>query len=140
MNLTLTVHLPPELSSVARARDLLDAMLALAEAGEHCRSHLAIVITEACANAVLHGDVSAMVELAIVIDLDACAIEVGNRGRTPRIGRLAAIPPDPRRIHGRGLPLIAALTDTAAFVEIADGRVLLRMTRRLGQFTPSSSA
>jgi hypothetical protein len=34
-------------------------------------------------------------------------------------------------MHGRGLPLIAALSDTAEFVATAPGYVLLRMTVQL---------
>ncbi|WP_433221569.1 hypothetical protein ACQP00_21010 [Dactylosporangium sp. CS-047395] len=40
-------------------------------------------------------------------------------------------PLQPDQLHGRGLPLIAALSDTAAFLDTTLGYVLLRVTRRL---------
>ncbi|GAA3450224.1 ATP-binding protein [Dactylosporangium matsuzakiense] len=139
MHLTATALLPPGLSSLGLARELLDALLDLASAHEHCRTELGVVITEACANAVQHGE-NAMVEVAVVIDRDNCAIEVRNRGRTPTAGQVTAAPPAPDRVHGRGLPLIAALTDTATFVRAAAGQVVLRMTRRLPPLAPAGSA
>jgi stage II sporulation SpoE-like protein len=39
--------------------------------------------------------------------------------------------PDPLTVGGRGLPLIAALADTAAFIPTAHGHVLLRITKQL---------
>ncbi len=78
------------------------------------------------------------VEVAIVIDDHACLIEVGNRGGTPDGGELTAELPSPLTVGGRGLPLIAALADTAAFVDGQPGHVLLRMTKRLHRGTTES--
>jgi hypothetical protein len=44
------------------------------------------------------------------------------------------------QLSGRGLPLIAALSDTAEFIPAPPGRVLLRMTRRLAAQDPISPA
>ncbi|MFI2663492.1 hypothetical protein [Micromonospora carbonacea] len=57
--------------------------------------------------------------------------EVGNRGSSPDNTTLDADLPAPLTIGGRGLPLIGALADTAAFVTAAPGRVLLRITKHL---------
>ena len=131
MRLAMTISLPRHSSSVTRARRMLAVLLSLTDATEeHCH-HLAILITEACANAVIHGATSDPVELAVAIDGDTCRIEVGNRGDSPTVGRLTAKLPDPAQSSGRGLPLIAALSDSAAFLPAPAGRVLLRITRRI---------
>ena len=131
MRVTMTLSLPRQSSSVTRARQALATLLNLTDAGEECRGHLAVLVSEACANAVAHADRDSTVDLSVVIDDHDCVIEVGNRGATPDGAGLAAELPDPLTVGGRGLPLIAALADTAAFVPGEPGRVLLRMTKRL---------
>ena len=129
MRVTMTLSLPRQPSSVTRARHVLTTLLSLTDAGEESRGHLAVLISEACANAVMHAERDSTVDVTIVIDDRACLIEVGNRGSTPDGAGLTAELPDPLNIGGRGLPLIAALADTAAFLEEHPGRVLLRMTK-----------
>ena len=45
--------------------------------------------------------------------------------------RAEQVPVDPLTVGGRGLPLIAALADTAGFVAGEPDRVLLRMEKHL---------
>ncbi|WP_170147597.1 ATP-binding protein [Micromonospora phaseoli] len=129
--MSMTLSLPRQPSSVTRARHVLTTVLSLTDASEDCRGHLAVLITEACANAVVHADPDSTVDIIIIIDEDVCLLEVGNRGSTPNGGGLEADLPAPLTIGGRGLPLIAALADTAAFVTGQPGQVLLRMTKHL---------
>ncbi|MEU1752766.1 hypothetical protein ABZ436_08950 [Micromonospora matsumotoense] len=42
-------------------------------------------------------------------------------------------PPGPLTVGGRGVPLIAALADTAAFLDEQPDHVLLRITKHLGR-------
>ena len=130
MRLTTTLSLPRHTSSVTDARHVLTTLLSLTEADEEVRGHLAVLISEACANAVVHAD-TGMVDISIVIDEHECVVEVGNRGTSPDGSGLAAALPDPLTIGGRGLPLIAALADTATFTTGRPGEVLLRMTKHL---------
>jgi serine/threonine-protein kinase RsbW len=110
---------------------VLTTLLGLTDAGEEPRGHLAVLISEACANAVMHAAHDSTVDVTIVIDDHECLIEVGNRGSTPDGAGLTAELPGPLIVGGRGLPLIAALADSAAFVAEQPGQVLLRMTKRL---------
>jgi hypothetical protein len=57
--------------------------------------------------------------------------EVGNVGTNRQCPRIDAKLPDALAVGGRGLPLIAALADTAAFVPTAHGHVLPRITKQL---------
>lgn len=130
MRLTMTLSLPQHPSSVTVARELLTSLLRLTDAGEERRCALAILITEASANAVVHGDIGGSFDLMIAIEDDLCVLEVGNRG-TLDGATIVAVPTDPTQPSGRGLLLIAALSDTAAFVPAPPGHVLLRITRHL---------
>ncbi|WP_433348392.1 ATP-binding protein [Micromonospora sp. CA-111912] len=127
----MTLSLPRQPSSVTRARHVLATLLSLTDAAEDSRGHLAVLITEACANAVIHADLDSVVDLAIVIDDEVCLLKVGNRGSTPDGAGLDAELPAPLTVGGRGLPLIAALSDTAAFVAGPPDQVLLHITKNL---------
>ncbi|WP_082159320.1 ATP-binding protein [Micromonospora sp. HK10] len=138
MRVSMTLSLPRQPASVTRARHVLTTLLSLTDAAEDCRGHLAVLITEACANAVLHGDPDSAVDITIDLDDDVCLLEVGNRGSTPDGAGLDAGLPAPLTIGGRGLPLIAALADTAAFVAGPPDHVLLRITKHLTDARPPS--
>jgi serine/threonine-protein kinase RsbW len=131
MRVTMTLSLPRQTSSVTRARHVLTTLLGLTDADEESRGHLAVLISEACANAVMHAEHDSTVDVTIIIDDHNCLIQVGNLGSTPDGAGLTAALPDPLTVGGRGLPLIAALADTAAFLAVQPGQVLLRITRRL---------
>jgi serine/threonine-protein kinase RsbW len=137
--MTMTLSLPRRPSSVTRARHVLTTLLSLTDASEDSRGHLAVLISEACANAVMHADPDSTVDINIVIDDHDCLIEVGNRGSNPDGAGLTTDLPDPLTIGGRGLPLIAALADTAAFVAGQPGQVLLRITKHLTAVRPSAA-
>ena len=83
---------------------MLATLLSLTDAGEESRGHLAVLISEACANAVMHAEHDSTVDVTIVIDGHHCLIEVGNRGNTPDGAGLTAELPDPLTVGGRGLP------------------------------------
>jgi serine/threonine-protein kinase RsbW len=130
MRLATTMSLPLQPASATRARNVLNTLLSLTDATDQCRADLAILITEACANAVKHTT-DGTVDMTITIDDHVCVVEIGNRGTHPTGANIAAELPDPLTVGGRGLPLIAALADTAAFIPAPAGRVLLRMTKQL---------
>jgi serine/threonine-protein kinase RsbW len=131
MRLTMTLSLPRQPSSVTRARQVLATLLSLTDADEDVRGCLALLISEACANAVVHASADSTVDIRIVIDDRECVLEIGNRGADPDGDGLRAGLPDPLTVGGRGLPLIAALADTATFTAGAPGEVRLRLTKQL---------
>ncbi|MEV1075791.1 ATP-binding protein [Micromonospora parva] len=137
MRVSMTLSLPRRPSSAARARHVLTTLLSLTDATEDTSANLAVLITEACSNAIIHGASDSDVDIAISIDENGCLLEVGNRGSSPDNTRLDAGLPAPLTVGGRGLPLIAALADTAAFVSGPPNRVLLRITK---QFTDARAA
>jgi serine/threonine-protein kinase RsbW len=131
MRVAMSMSLPPQAGSVTRARNVLTTLLSLTEATEESAGHLAILISEACANAVTHAADTSAIDVTITIDDHVCTLEVGNVGSHRHEAIILAELPDPLASGGRGLPLIVALADTAAFVPTRPGHVLLRMTKRL---------
>lgn len=131
MRLSMTLSLPRQPASVTRARRVLSTLLSLTETDEEISGHLAVLITEACTNAVVHAAVGSTVDLDILIDAGRCTVEVGNRGDVPDNSGLSAALPAPLTVGGRGLPLIGALADSASFARGRPGEVLLRMTKKL---------
>ncbi|SCL17494.1 ATP-binding protein [Micromonospora inyonensis] len=131
MRVSMTLSLPRQPSSATGARHILTSLLSLTDASEDARANLAVLISEACSNAVIHAAPGSDITITIAINDDVCLLEVGNRGNTPDDTRLDADLPAPLTIGGRGLPLIAALSDTAAFIAGPPDQVLLRITKHL---------
>ena len=105
-------------------------LLSVAETTDECRDELAVIISEACTNAVVHSVPDTAVDLCVTLEDRQCILEIGNQGETVG-GGIARLPADPLGIGGRGLPLMATLADSMAFVPAAPGHVLLRLTKRL---------
>jgi hypothetical protein len=82
VHLQMTWRLPRHADSIPTARRLLDAILTLLCVADGCRYEVAVMLSEACANAVSHADGH---EYGVHVDLDhdRCVIEV----RRPRTGR-----------------------------------------------------
>lgn len=68
-----------------------------------------LVVSELCANALLHGEPP--LELRTSIDGSALRIEVANRSRADGAGALASprSMPDPDAVRGRGLAIVERL-------------------------------
>ncbi|GHF42616.1 hypothetical protein GCM10010218_24740 [Streptomyces mashuensis] len=136
MSIWWSLHLRREAASVPLARRLLIGAMETAGVDPETSYDLAVALSEACANAVEHGgDASSGYRVTALIDGDTCRIEVTDsgpgfagrprrvRGRptTPRATRVrpgetpAGHPydktPAVHEEHGRGLYLIASLTD-----------------------------
>ena|SRR2546421_7902702 len=129
MRLIMDVSL--DRNAANRGRHLLDGLLRLSHVAEECRIELGVLIAEACANAVVHADRPGPVEVSVSIDESACVVEVGNHGSGMSDDPFAAGMPGPLAERGRGLPLIAALADTARFTCPRPGWVVLRIMKCL---------
>lgn len=130
MNLRMTLSLPRHTSTVACSRTVLAVLLSVVGTTTECREELAVIMTEACTNAVVHSAPDSGVDISVIIEDDQCVLEIGNQGATTGV-KITRQPDDPLRIGGRGLPLMATLADTVAFLPSAPGQVRLRVTKRL---------
>jgi serine/threonine-protein kinase RsbW len=131
MRLTATESLPRQPSSVARARQVVETLLSLTDASDDCRAELALLITEACANAVRHSDPHSPIELAVTVEDRLCVLQVANCADHFTPAGVPSAPPDPLATSGRGLPVITALAEDTTFVTTQPGKVQLRITKRL---------
>ncbi|MEV4432104.1 ATP-binding protein [Streptomyces sp. NPDC049555] len=122
MSIWWSLHLRREAASVPLARRLLIGAMETAGVDPETSYDLAIALSEACANAVEHGgDASSGYRVTAVIDGDTCRIEVTDSGpgftdprrRAARTARATytKAPAGVHEEHGRGLYLIASLTD-----------------------------
>jgi serine/threonine-protein kinase RsbW len=130
VNLRMTLSLPRHTSTVACSRAVLGVLLSAAGTTTECCDELAVVMTEGCTNAVVHSTPDSEVDISVFIDDRQFTLEIENQGDTVGV-KITLQPDDPLRIGGRGLPLMATLADTVAFVPAAPGHVRLRVTKDL---------
>ncbi|WP_030762686.1 ATP-binding protein [Streptomyces sp. NRRL F-2664] len=120
MSIWWSLHLRREAASVSLARRLLLGTMETAGVDPDISFDLSVALTEACANAVEHGgggDVPEGTEayhVTAYLDGDCCRIEVTDSG--PGFPAATAAHRRPALAeHGRGLHLIAELSDHALF-------------------------
>lgn len=137
MSMTVALSLPRENSSITLVRRLLDRLLASVGCSGDCRADWAVMVSEACTNAVGHSQGEGDVEVTIMVQDDRCTVEVGNPDGSFDERTMRAAMPDPMAEGGRGLPLIRILADTVQILHPRPGWVLVRMVKRLVQATPT---
>jgi serine/threonine-protein kinase RsbW len=133
MTLTMALTLPGDARSASYARSLLDTLLARLDVAAECREELAVMITEACSNAVRHARTAGDIEVSVALQEQQCVIEVANLDGVFDDVQLHAGLPYPLAEGGRGLPLIGALADVAQILHPRPGWVVLRMAKRIIQ-------
>jgi serine/threonine-protein kinase RsbW len=106
----VVLFLPRDAASVPISRQVLDGCLETLGVTADTRTDIALALSEACANVVLHAGAADEYEVMARASDDRCVIEVVNTGNG------AAMPPpsDPVPLtaeHGRGLKIIDAVTD-----------------------------
>ena len=111
MEFKVVLFLPRDAASVPISRQVLDGCLETLGVTSDTRNDIALALTEACANVVLHAGAADEYEVMARASDDRCVIEVVNTGTAP-----ARKPAPSDRVpltaeHGRGLKIIDALTD-----------------------------
>jgi serine/threonine-protein kinase RsbW len=126
----MTLSLPRHTSTIACSRAVLSVLLSVAGTTAECRDELAVIMTEACTNAVVHSSPGSQVDISVILEDGRCVLEIGNQGDAVDVDVTRQLD-DPLRIGGRGLPLMAILADTVTFLPSAPGHVRLRVTKHL---------
>ena len=107
----VVLFLPRDAASVPITRQVLDGCLETLGVTADTRTDIALALSEACANVVLHAGAADEYEVMARADDDRCVIEVVNTGS----GAASMGPPsDPVPLtaeRGRGLKIIDAVTD-----------------------------
>ena len=103
--------LPHDAASVPITRQVLDSCLETLGVTDDTRTDIALALSEACANVVLHAEMEQEYEVMARAAEGRCVIEVANGGD----GTVPTVPPsDPVPLTaeaGRGLRIIDAVTD-----------------------------
>jgi serine/threonine-protein kinase RsbW len=128
MQLQFVLRLPTDTKSVPIVRALCRQSLSLLGADRQCVTDIALAVTEACANVVLHSSSVTSFEVRVEIDDWDCTITVSDQGTGF----------DPERVHevmslaetGRGIELMRMLVDDLHFVP-AEGGTVVRLTKHL---------
>jgi serine/threonine-protein kinase RsbW len=130
VEIKMVLHLPRDAASVPVSRQVLDSCLATLGVVPDTRADIALALSEACANVILHAGPGEEYQVQVSARNRRCAIEVVNtasgdaepvpdgngtgsgwgRGR----GSAIAVTDDPVPVtaeHGRGLKIIDAVAD-----------------------------
>ena len=111
MEFKVVLFLPRDAASVPISRQVLDSCLETLGVTADTRTDIALALTEACANVVLHAGAADEYEVMARASDDRCVIEVVNTGNGPAMMPAPSDPVPLTAEQGRGLKIIDALTD-----------------------------
>jgi serine/threonine-protein kinase RsbW len=120
VEIQMVLHLPRDAESVPVSRQVLDGCLRTLGVTADTRADIALALSEACANVILHAGADDEYQVQVSARHGQCAIEVinGGHGNGRRTGAEPAdgiaLSSDPVPVtaeHGRGLKIIDAVVD-----------------------------
>src|SRR5205814_6640469 len=129
----LYVRSSPEL--LHRLRNVVSAVAREARLSEEQEMQLKMAVTEAAANAILHGSPEGPrnhVRVSFHLDPGLLIVDVADQGRGFDPGKVPPPAPAEMKEHGYGIHLIRQAVDHVEFFR-DEGGMLVRMTKRLGQ-------
>ena len=120
MEIQMVLHLPRDAESVPVSRQVLDGCLRTLGVTADTRADIALALSEACANVILHAGPGDQYEVMASAREGRCIIEVINTGDGAGV-----IPPADGMVpttaeHGRGLKIMDAVVDNLRLT--GDGR------------------
>ena len=107
----VVLFLPRDAASVPVTRQVLDGCLETLGVTADTRTDIALALSEACANVVLHAGRDEQYEVMARARDGRCVIEVVNSGNGPATLPPASDPVSPSAEHGRGLKIMDAVVD-----------------------------
>ncbi|WP_426503058.1 ATP-binding protein [Dactylosporangium sp. McL0621] len=133
LHLTLTLRREP--ASVGQCRRLFDTTLIALNVGADCRDDIALILTEACTNAVVHA-AGETYRVNLTVDRRRCVIEVFDHGTALHDTHLNWTAEDCEPLErlgtsGRGMLLIHALSDAVEWFHVQPHGLGVRMSKQL---------
>lgn len=129
LHLEISLDLPRDAELVAQTRRTLDGALGGAGIDEDCRHDIRLALTEACANVIKHAEHSTIYHVDVTVESDQCVIEVTDDGGG--FNPQAVRPGDLLDDAGRGLQIMAAVTDGLELVSVDGLGTVLRFKKHL---------
>lgn len=137
MHVTTSFRLPLDVASVPFARGLCRSVLEHLQVDAGAIEDIALAVTEACANVVLHAHALDDYEVRVDIDGDRCRITISDAG-TGFDPAVSGNDPGTVLENGRGLFLMRSLVDDLHFTPGAAGGMSVQLDKRLplGEHSP----
>jgi serine/threonine-protein kinase RsbW len=107
----VVLSLPRDAASVPLSRQVLDGCLETLGVTDGTRTDIALALSEACANVILHAGSGEQYGVTAKASDGRCVIEVVNSGSTPPALPAAGGPAPLLAEHGRGLKIMDAVVD-----------------------------
>lgn len=127
----LELRLPRQAESVGLARRILGSVLRAMAIDQRCQDELLLALGEGCANVVQHAVGADGYEVTVTFDDDCCVVDIIDDGRHSRQLPVDPPMPDPTRERGRGLSIMARLTDSLQIRPRRPHGLAVRFTKRL---------
>jgi serine/threonine-protein kinase RsbW len=128
---TLVLRLPRDATSVPLTRRVLDGALTSLGVAEDCRDDVQLALSEACTNVIRHAVASQNYQVRVGFDERRCVIEVIDDGPGLELTPTATEMASPFDEYGRGLHIIALVTDEVEVRRRRPHGTLLRFVKRL---------
>ena len=121
----MVLFLPRDAASVPVSRQVLDGCLERLGVTAETRTDIALALSEACANVILHAAQTDEYEVMARATDGRCVIEVINKGGAPGVPAARAPLADAgvalTAEHGRGLKIMDAVVDNLRLTGSGDG-------------------
>jgi serine/threonine-protein kinase RsbW len=131
MQFQVVLRLPRAAVSVSLARHVVSTALKRAGVTLDCLADVELAVSEACTNAYLHSSAQGGYEVVVAIGDELMTIDVidsgGGFGDAATTGTMSDVSAE----SGRGLALMAAYSDSAAFESVIDGGGTVHLSKRL---------
>jgi serine/threonine-protein kinase RsbW len=128
---TLVLRLPRDATSVPLTRRVLEAALVSLGVADDCRADVQLALSEACTNVIRHAVPSQSYQVLVGFDERRCTIEVLDDGPGIELPSTAVAMASPFDEHGRGLRIIALVSDEVEVRRRRPHGTLLRFVKRL---------
>ena len=126
MEIKMVLFLPRDAASVPVSRQVLDGCLERLGVTAETRTDIALALSEACANVILHAAETDEYEVMARASDGRCVIEVINKGGALVVPAARPAPPADGAVpltaeHGRGLKIMDAVVDNLRLTGSGDG-------------------
>ena len=126
MEIKLVLYLPRDAASVPVSRQVLDGCLETLGVTPEIRTDIALALSEACSNVILHATETDEYEVMARAADGRCVIEVVNRNGALAVPAARTAPPADGVVpltaeHGRGLKIMDAVVDNLRLTGSRDG-------------------